>query len=410
NLTAAGGGFLLTLILARMISPSLVGSLYTVIAAASVISLFFDLKIEETIVRYSIEFRVKGKESLAKAVCKYGLILDTVISLVFVAVLFFMAPVIGKYFRHIPDFTRMMRLYLPALFFLMVEGSYNGILQSFRKFNYIAYTRILKNILRLAFPVCLIKFGVTGILAGFAAAGAVSFIAGVFLSAREIKANIGGVKSSGFAELPFRSMARFSFHSAVSSTVKSMWTEMDIVILGYFRLPREAGFYKIGKSLALLLPVLVAPIQEILYPVLTKLYQIKDKKQYLHILKKTSMFCFAVVFPAALFMFVKPEFVIKIFYPPEYVASSIAVRILIPGFLMTAIVRWSRPFFLSIGRPQLSTAMNFIAAAALVGFSLIFVPAYGMIASSIVMSAVLTVMNFAWFFIVWFYLEKEFRV
>ncbi|MCK9555906.1 flippase [bacterium] len=409
NLTAAGSGFILTVILARILSPSEVGALYTVIATLSLIALFFDLKTEEVIVRYSMEFKMEGNKTLAKAVCKIGLLFDSMMSLILVAALYFMAPFIGRCFKHIPDFAFILKLYLPSLFFLMSEGSYNGVLQSFRKFNYIAAVRIQKNVLRLLLPLALIKFGITGVLIGFAVSNAVSFFTGVFLSVKEMKRNFGPEKAAGFAELPFYKIKKFMLHIAFSSTIKSLWADMDMVILGFFRLPSEVGFYKIGKSLTLFILILVSPIQEILYPVLTKLYLNKDKRQYLHIIKKTMLYCFAVVFPAALFMFLKPAFVIKIFYPPEYIVSSVVMRILIPGAFIMAMTKWARPFSLSIEKPQISTLINCIAAVMLLGFSIIFVPAYGMIASALVMSSILVVVNSVWFFIAGFYLKKDFK-
>ena len=91
-----------------------------------------------------------------------------------------------------------------------------------------------------------------------------------------------------------REILVFLAYSDLNALLGIIPKQLDIVLLGYFRSPVEAGYYKLAKHLSGAVNYLVGPLQSVIYPEFTRLSGFKDKQA---LRKKVRRLAFSLVFP-----------------------------------------------------------------------------------------------------------------
>lgn len=390
--------FLLPIFLTRLIGPKDYGLITIAIVVVSTVSIFLSLQMSEVVVRFCNDYLVKKEFSKSLAVYYNCLLVESLWGTGIFAITYLSAPVFASFFPQPSLETELIQIYSFFALASIAKGSMVGILLTFKKFKYLSLNEIASNFLRLILPVTMAKFGLKGVVLGFVFAQVCSmiilFFSSLIIILREYRDISASNLSSEWNEIFF-----FVFHVTISSTFKSIWSYVDILILGILRPPQEVGFYKIGKGLASLLLMLSSPLNRVIYPTLSTLWVKGDKINYAQILQKFSCFMSLIAFPVTIVIFIFADSIVSYLYTPTYIPSSIVLKIIIWGMFLTCSVGWGRGFALSSRQPQYSTILNlYVLGIMLIGCA-VFTKDYGYIGVSFVFSFAMGSVSIIWLFL-----------
>lgn len=399
-LASNAAGFLLSLVLTRVIDLADFGLAAIAVAVVTAVALFLDLRIEEAIIRFATEYRVQGELGRAWQVFRVGIGIDIALGVATFGLICLAAPVIALLYPEPEIVSRLIRIYALVPLFSTADGSISAVLVTFRRFDRVAVWQIGYSVFYLIWPPLLAyRLGVEGVLWGYWLARLMATGLLAAFSLWEIRLRFAGVKAASIRDR-FWEMVVFCFHTSFSSAFKSVVGYVDVLILGALRPSQEVSYYKIGMSSARLLTLLVSPLKTVLLPVLSKLWAQHDKLQFARILRKFTLYAFGLSLPGTLLFFLLADWLVVLFYPQEYLPAATVIRIAIWGILLANIGAWARPAILSMGKPQLLTCLIGSAMILRLVGNLVLVPLWGYVGAAAVEVIVASV-NVVGMYVIW---------
>jgi O-antigen/teichoic acid export membrane protein len=382
QLVSTGTGFLASIVLTRVITVSEYGTIALVVSLVNTIALFLDFRVEEAIVRFATEYRALGDKGHALQVLRVGLWIDVGLGIATFAVVIILVPFLCRFYPNTETFAHLMRIYALVPLVSTANGSLNAVLTTFRRFDRVASWRILQSVLFLIVPPVLgIQGGVEGVVWGHWTVHMVTTSALAIFSWREFQARFHGIEPASIRPR-FAEMGHFCLHTTVSSALKSVVDHVDVVLLGAFCPPAEISYYKVGMSGAKLMTLLAAPAQSVLLPTLSQVWVKGDRRQFRRILLRFTVYALCLSLPVAVGMAFVADWLVLLFYPPEYLPAALVIRIAVWGLVVANMRAWGRPAILSMGRPQLLTYLMTAAMVLRVCLNLILIPRLGFVGAT----------------------------
>jgi PST family polysaccharide transporter len=239
-----GISFVIFILAAKFLNPYDFGVYNYVLAVIFFLILFGDFGISVAASKYVTEYQTTNPEKLKYVLFNSGLVILALTILVTVGTL-----LLG------PSFLKDKYLYvlyiLPMIFFAPMTSLYDGIYRGLKKFRQLALLSTGVSILSLGFIYWLIrKYGLTGALLAQNLFYLALFLT-LALGYRDFrfKLNRGILKSVSF----------YAFTIGITHVSAFIYYRVDILVLGYFNLIVEIGYYEIVLKVLMLiqLPFLV---------------------------------------------------------------------------------------------------------------------------------------------------------
>lgn len=124
---------------------------------------------------------------------------------------------------------------------------------------------------------------------------------------------------------------------------------LDVVILGYFRGPREVGFLRAARSLSGFGLMVVGPLQSVVFPQLVRIWGEADKR---NMRRTISRYAIGVGVPLAslalLCTFLVP-FVIRTFVGSAFAPAIPVAQVLVAAAAVGIAFFWMRPAYMAVG-------------------------------------------------------------
>lgn len=183
-----------------------------------------------------------------------------------------------------------------------------------------------------------------------------------------------------------------------STVVISLYTTTNTVILGFFAVSKEVGYYSTSQNfLAIVSSLITVPISSALYPFIGKSFSI-SKQEGINKLKKILPLIFYMTFFASLVLLIFAPLIINIIYGIEFQNSILVLRII--SFL-PLIIGMSNVFgiqvMLNLGLDKLFFKTTFIASIIGVVLNVFMSKNYGYIGTAwncIIVESIVTIMMF----------------
>lgn len=352
NYTGAGLSFVQGLLVARWLGPEHYGIAALVMTYPSLMLSIFDARSSQASVRYLGEYHTCGRRESALAMCKLGYLVDLAVAGLALSVVMLTASFGARNFVQDAATTELIIIYAAALVPHALAGTSNAVLTTLGYFSIIAAVEIGCTVLRVALVLGLVRGGwqVAGVIWGNALASAASgLIYGTIAWGLTRRTWGRSVLQSDLSELWSERKQIFSFlaYNDLNALVATMPRQLDLLLLGYFRNPMEAGFYKLAKSFSSAADNLLGPLQSVTYAELSKLSARGDP---LALVKKVRRLAFTIGFPlgglalvGALFVpFVLPRLV-----GINYLPAVPATQLLVVASALSLAVFWMRPIYLA---------------------------------------------------------------
>lgn len=264
-------GLLQGLVVARALGPDMFGVYALALTFCAFIFLILDPRSGDAVVRYLAEFRTAGEVPRSRAVIRAGLLLDAAwgaAGLVLVSVLSSVAARV----LHIEGHTGLIPVVALGLSVAAPVATSRAVLSVFERFDAIARRQFVVALLR-ATSVCAVALGGLGLTGVIWTLTIVSVLeCGLFVSGAVgvASAHLGG---RGIMRSPLsplrgrgREMTHFLAFSGLTTLASSAIKQADTLLVGAIAGPREAGYYRLAKSLTAPAGNVGGPVQTVLLP------------------------------------------------------------------------------------------------------------------------------------------------
>lgn len=380
-----------SVLLARFLGVAGYGTLGLVMVTVTVLQRLLSFRMNEFTVRYLSKFGTNPGNREAGAALKFALLAEACSAAAACAIAYLSAPWLAKTFLSSEEPAGLIRLFaFMALANAFVETS-AGALQVFDRFRFLAGTNVLRKVVTVTGLVVSLMLGgreasallvylLAGLLANAVVLAHLWSVAKERLGPRWWAVPIGQVRSA------WREMAHFALSTNLSATLSLIIKDSDLLWIGFFSSPVEAGYLKLATTFLKVPFAAGAPITKAFYPEAANLASSGSAASIRKFLKQSTLVSAAWVVPVALATGLLAPFLIRLLYGEAFLPTLPALWILLVGLSMASIFFWTRPTLLALGRPEIPLKIAFVNAILKTGLALAFVPAWGYLGLSAILS------------------------
>jgi O-antigen/teichoic acid export membrane protein len=369
------------ILVARWLGPELYGVAALVMSVPSLVYTFFDARSAEASVKFLSEFDARGERERALAMCKVGYTLDFTIAGVAFLVILLLSPWAAKSIVKRPEMGWLIILYGSAFLPRALTGTSYAVLATSGRFPSVALIDTLTNILRVGLVLVLVGLGwqVAGVVWGNAIAMAATGLLYGVLAYGLVKSRWG--RSWLLADWSYlrgrrREVIRFLAYNDLNALLGLIPKQLDVVLLGYFHGPTEAGYYKLAKSLAGVMGYFTGPLQAVVYPRLAQAQAIQSKRA---VRAQGWRLTWSVGLPLALSVVLAIPFasIILIFTGEAYRSSITLLRLFLILIGWQTLFFWIRPAYWSVGMLSAFISISIVSTLILFLGWLVSIPIFG---------------------------------
>jgi O-antigen/teichoic acid export membrane protein len=372
--------FLISIVFARFLGVHDYGLLILAMAIVTTFHGIFEMRSNESITKYAIAALTKKNKNKFYLSILISAIMECCLGLLAFLVIYFFTDFIAGKIYHNTEVAGIIKIYAFVLLVIPLLTVVNGILQALKKFDEIGWINNLLSLTRFILPIIFIKSGLEAVTAGYVLA--YLFTAGLasIITIKILMREIGLVRIN-FKNWVTQALDifKFNFQLFISTTIKSIVGNLDVLLLGYFVKIELIAYYKIALALTSILNMVTNPAIAVIYPYLTSIWERDLKNYFKFIIKKVLWYTFLILFPAALLMFALARYVVLIFYGNSYLPVVAVFRVLLVPVVLIALTFWLRPMMLSIGKPKYSICLACLNFVLLLFFGLCFIPKYSIL-------------------------------
>ncbi len=323
-------GYFIRILYTKNFSLSEFGMFYSIIGFYSILSILCDIGFSNTFSYFGPKFYEKKEYSKLKSLLYYSVIIQIISSLIFGILIFVFSGYIAKYY--FKDLASVKMLYVLAVYFLFLNVSkpfHNFFLVKLNMFLNLLYT-LLYLVLIFALSFFYIYFFdgtsiyIIGVIWGIVFAFmTLLYIFLIFFSFSEVFA-----KGTFFFEKSFfNQIFNYAFYSALSIGAILFLQKIDTQVITFFLGFEDVGLYEISMSIANVIVVLFAPIQRLIFPLTSKLFE-SCKNELENIVSNVYSFLFYVTLPCVVFFSIFAKDIVAVLYDPKYFHSTLLIAIL----------------------------------------------------------------------------------
>jgi len=272
--------------------------------------------------------------------------------------------------------------FVKAASFLVLISALDGItLTYFRTFGQIKTYTIL-TVLKSVGELCLIAgllvsgFGLLGAIIALLIVGSISFAIAFSLTISQI-----GFKLPDFSELkPY-----LRYGMPLTPHVMTMWTvhSSDRYIIGYFMGMAAVGVYSAAYAMGSLILFFLTPLQLILFPTISKLYEEGRVEEVRNYLKFSLKYFLVFAIPSAFGLSVLAKPLLRILTTPEFVSGSIVVPFVAFGVITFGIFQLFMNVIHLAKKTELNLILSGMAAISNIFLNIILIPYIGIVGAAI---------------------------
>jgi O-antigen/teichoic acid export membrane protein len=357
-------GFLATVAAARVLnSTSRFGDYAGVVVATGFLQSFFDLTVEEALVKYGFRYSTREDWGRFRRLFASGLLWKIVGSILAAVGLVVFSQVAAH------------RLEVPLLIAAPIP-----LAQSLEGFaGSMLYLRSRYDIrsLLLGWSMALRLVGVwIGAHHGVAWA-----IAGVLLAQLVSTATIAVVGWLAFQRFPLaedrREIVSFVIQSSVATGVLSLRSGLAPLLLGAVTSFKQVGLFRVAQAPQSGFQALSAPARMVLLTEQTRDWERGRQSTVLRGVRRYSIAAFALSVVLAPPLLVWIPDLIRWIYKPQYVGASNAARFFIGAAVVQLVVGWTKSFPVTIGRPGLRVVTHGVETALVLPLTVAFGALWG---------------------------------
>jgi O-antigen/teichoic acid export membrane protein len=371
-------GLISTIITARALGPDNYGILALVIVYEATVGKLVSFNAWQAIIKFGSEAQQSGRISDLRQLIKFGFSLDIGSAIIGTLLAVALSGPVIALLGWQQDIQHLLALYSILILFSL-SGTPIGILRLFDRFDLLSYTAVISALVKLAGVVwCYIT---TQNLLGFVI---VYLITGIVGELYQLFAALWTLKRQGlgnFATTPlndlrerFPGIVDYVWTTNLNSTVRMFSRQFDELIIAGLTTPAALGLFKIAKQFSQLLPMLIDPLYQSIYPELARLWAANNRIAFCSLIKRSTALIGSAAIGSWLLFIIAGEQIISWTVGAMYQeAYWLAVWYMLA--LVIAMITFSlQPSMLALGLPKESFKIQIAATAV---YLVILIPLVG---------------------------------
>ncbi len=355
-----------SILIARALGSDVFGLMTYAITLGLFAAQFIDMKTGDNLVRFVGRAIVQKEHTKAVTYFQLGVIIDAAAALVaLVAIGLIVLPLVGGHPRH-ELLQAMIRIFIWAVPFRLLKGPFDGVLVAFRRFHVIAALQIVARVAELAVVLALLPYGVLALVWAAVLVAALEFLLSAGCAAGVFWQQTRAWRGEGYREA-WREMRPFAVYGSLTGTLKSLTTNLDVVVLGALRPASEVSYYTIARSAASVLVTFTGPVSQAVYPLMNEAWSVKDKPRVRQLIGRMVLLNGSASLAAVFFLFLSAQWLVVLFYGPDFSPAAPVLRLMIVFIGLQTVTGWMRQMILIAGYPRL----DFVAGVIGTGFYLL---------------------------------------
>jgi O-antigen/teichoic acid export membrane protein len=382
---------LLSILTANLLGVRVFGVLGIVISFVSNINRLLSFRMGDVVVKYMSNHLARDEKQAAAAVVKAAALTEGITSLLAYGILAALAPLAARYLADDPSTLPLFLLYGLSILSNITTETATGVLQIGGHYRSQAMINFVQSI-ATAGVIVYAYFSQTGLMTVLMAYLAGKMILGlgpIALAMYWLPRMLGKdwIKAP-FKELPpLKEFVKFSLSTNFSGTVNMVARDSEVLWVGYFFSPLEAGFFKTALAVINLVVMPITPFISTTYPEITRAIAEFRWARLRRLLGRVTAIAAAWTGAVAvgLILFGKPvlfeswNILGRSFhvYKPEFAPAYSVLLILLAGFGLANILFWNRPLLLALGKAEIPLRVGFYGMVIKVILSFLLLPRGG---------------------------------
>ncbi|MFN8153398.1 MAG: oligosaccharide flippase family protein [Bacteroidia bacterium] len=372
NLVGSILGFLRSILIARLLGVELLGTYTVSIAFVLTTQEFMRLNVSMGLIRYGARYLQEKSHEKLIAVVKYSLLLSVLSALASILLLILLTLLFYNTFIPMEGLGVYVILFAIANSLSFVDAISKAILKLFYKFKTNSMIQMIMDTIEFTL-VALTLFYFRGDLSKFMTAVIITRIVNSlvcnYAAWNELRPEISPWWNKGHIPLmrsDRKEFLQFIFGNSISSSIKVLMNQGDIILLGQISGVRAVGLYANAKKLAYSVLTITDPLVNAIFPQFSVLVAKKEYHKVKTMLRKLSLLTLG---PAFLFMVITYFFreeIITALYGKEYADAGMPFFYLMITGIQASVFFWALPLIQSLGLTRLRLS-SYIAGVILGG-------------------------------------------
>ena len=362
NWVSTGLSIVGSIVLARLLEPTGYGQVILATTIVSTIIQFLDIRTAEGLIHFVGQALARGEPREAVSYFYVGLSVDVLLMLATLVLAVFVAPLAAGAYPDGELLRELVSIYVLTIPFVTLEGTFQAVLNIFKRFTLLAAGSLLFSLMQLVILVLAARSGVVAVMWGYVIASALSLVMwiafGLPLLVRNIRAMGGSLRPQGYRSA-LRSFLPFAFYTSVTASIKAVTANVDMLVLGALRPVADVGYFRIARSAASLITMPTSQVSVVIYPELNEAWARGQLARARDLIKRYSLVTLVASSAALLFYVFAAEWLVRLFYGQDYFeAAPLIARLIVllgVGIVLESVFRWVRPATMAQGKPQLTT-------------------------------------------------------
>ncbi|MDW8103175.1 MAG: oligosaccharide flippase family protein [Anaerolineae bacterium] len=352
---ATGLNLVTTIIAAQSLGPGEYGIVALAIAYPTLLWSFVGVKSVSITTRYIAGFRVTKESEKLKAMCKLGYGLDFILSLVAFVLVSATAWWIARFVYDIPSLSLLMITYAASFPFFSLTGTSWAILSSWQRFRWLSVFQVIDPAITLILILgfLLAGFRITGVVIATALGHTIIGIAMMFTATYMLyREGFGFWWDASLIDIAQlrKELVSFTGWNYLMVTLSGLMGQVPLMLLGYFRGPEEAGFYRLATSIVMAGSYLETSLGKVVYPVLSARWKAMEKENIKRTLRRWT---FLGGVPLSLLLLLVIPFLpilIQMVFGQKYRPIVLGVQLMMIGTAISALFFWLTAFYYATGK------------------------------------------------------------
>lgn len=391
NVITALFGFANTVMVSRMLGPAGYGLVSGVIITfASNINRFLTFRMSEVVVQRLNAGLKAGRKDEAAAAIKTAMLTETATSILAYLVLLALTPWAASMLAKDIHTEPLIAFYGLILLTNLIAESSTGVLQSQRRFNWIARLNIIQGFFTTSIILAALIFqgNIIHIVAAYTLGKTINGLGLAILAWVELGKTLDG----NWWKTPLknlsnrRSMFTFMLNTNLNGTVNLFTRDNIPLYLAALLSTTEVGYFKLAQSL---INLILLPLDPLIWPTYAEISRTVAQKQWdatRQLLRRVSLITASVVLGVGGFLALTGWFLLPLFYGAQALPAYPALLILLVGYGFASIFQWNRPLLLALGKPGYPVLVSLLVGLVELVLMFSLVPRLGYLALAGILS------------------------
>lgn len=372
----------LSITLARMLGDVGYGTVILAITVVQTVITLLDIRTSDAVIRFVGEAITQGRPRRAFTFFVVALAADLLLMLVTMLVMFGGAGLIFRLYPGGEVLRPLAMTYAWVIPFLTVANSFGAVLIVFKEFRAYAIATLARSLLTLVVALMLAPHGINAVMWAYVVGEGGTFLLMVILATRLLRRHIPEWQLEN-PRAALREFLPFAFHTTLTETLKGIFANITILVLGGLRPPAEVSYFKVAQSAVSLTALVITPVRLVLYPRINEAWASDDLPQVRRYIRQMALYGGGVSIAAGIAWLILARPLLALLYGADFTPAAPLIWVLALGYVADNALLWMRPVVLAAGKANILTALSTVTALVRTVATVLLVLVFGVMGAAL---------------------------